>query len=1503
MQRRAISMVLTFLMVLLPLSVAVHSLNTVQSHTSLTSEMDVERTIAPIAQLNVPGFQEGSVYTNTTVSSGGAFTCAIISNGSVMCWGYGYSGNLGSGGTSDLYNPTQTSSLGVGRTAVSIAAGKDHTCAILDNGSVACWGYGYYGQIGDGSTTDTSTPTLTASLGVGRTAVAISAGMDHTCSILDNGSVACWGGGSSGQLGDGAAMDRLSPTQTSSLGTGRTAIAIAAGDMHTCALLDNGSVVCWGAGSTGALGRGTATNYQVSPMLTASLGTGQRAVAISSGEEHTCALLENGSISCWGYGAMGALGNGGTSDKYAPTLTSSFGTGRTAVGLSAGSAHTCAILDNGEVSCWGEGSNGQLGEGTGSDSTTPIATAVFGTNQVAAGLSVGGSHTCAVDASGDVSCWGLGQSGRLGNGRNSIEATPAVINNLGPGQTALDIASGFAHSCAVQADGNVTCWGEGSSGQLGNGATSSWYTESSPVLTSSLGTGRTAVAVSAGNDHTCAILDTGSVSCWGSGGNGRLGNGAGSQQTTPTQTSSLGTGRTAVNISSGGSHTCVILDSGTVSCWGGGGYGQLGNGGTSSQNTPTLTSSLGTGRTAVAVSAGNRHTCVILDNGAVSCWGSNADGQLGNGGTSSSSTPTLTSSLGTGRTAISISAGNRHTCAVLDNGAVSCWGHGGVGQLGNGGTSDRLSPTLTSSLGTGVVATEVTTAASHSCALHSTGSVSCWGFGGYGQIGNSANQQRTTPTLTSSFGSGVGATALAAGYDHTCAMLSNGYVSCWGLGSSGQIGNGNYGNRNLPTPTNSFASGEIAALSERDFDGDGVLNIFESNLCQPGTYEPSTAPSTCVDADAGYFVSYSGQTSQTPCPVGTFQADTGQTSCDEAQPGHFVDLEGQATQSPCIAGTYNPTSRSETVDACIDADPGYYTSLDGQSNQQPCQPGTYQPLEGQIGCDDATPGHFVSLSAQTTQAPCLAGTYQPGYGQASCLDADEGHQVSQPGQPDQQACGLGTYQPLKGQEECFDADRGHFVDETGQTSQTPCDRGTYNTNTGSGNASDCLDASPGYYVEETGQANQRPCDYGTFNPNSGSQNEADCQFADPGHYVNTLGQANQTPCDVGTYNPLSGSTSRFDCLDADEGHYVAQPGSANLTMCELGTYQPLKAQSECLLAEPGSHVPELGQLSQTPCVEGTYQSLEGQSHCDEADEGHYVDTAEATAQVPCAEGSFQPLTGQTSCASADPGHYVNQAAQSEQVACEPGTYNPLTGSIQASDCRVADAGHHVNESGQTEQTTCALGTYQNTTGASSCVEASVGFYVPVEGATQQTACPYKTSTVATGSSSQTFCLLDTDADLLPDEIDTDDDGDGTLDQDDAFPLDDSEDKDSDGDGRGDNMQAVAEAKQMRMIFIIGGVLLTFVVAVLALRSRKAEEEEDWYKEEMDLFESEKDNQPSSPPPTDVPQRVMASFVERWEDLPSGDWLDNGEDGTNWYLDDDGNHWHSTEGGYMIWEES
>ncbi|MGB2373649.1 MAG: RCC1 domain-containing protein, partial [Poseidonia sp.] len=310
-------------------------------------------------------------------------------------------------------------------------------------------------------------------------------------------------------------------------------------------------------------------------------------------------------------------------------------------------------------------------------------------------------------------------------------------------RTAVALSSGYSHTCAILDNGAVSCWGDGSNGQLGNGGTSD---KSTPTLTSSLGTGRTAVALSSGGYHTCAILDNGAVSCWGLGGDGQLGNGGTSQQNTPTLTSSLGTGRTAVAISSGTFHTCAILDNGDVSCWGDGTYGQLGNGGTSDKTTPTLTSSLGTGRTAVALSSGGHHTCAILDNGDVSCWGRGTYGRLGNGGSSDKTTPTLTSSLGTGRTAVAISSGTFHTCAILDDGSVSCWGGGFHGQLGNGGTSDKTTPTLTSSLGTGRTAVALSSGTIHTCAILDNGDVSCWGDGYYGQLGNGGTSDKTTPT-------------------------------------------------------------------------------------------------------------------------------------------------------------------------------------------------------------------------------------------------------------------------------------------------------------------------------------------------------------------------------------------------------------------------------------------------------------------------------------------------------------------------------------------------------------------------------------------------------------------------------------------------------------------------------------------------------------------------------------------------------------------------------------
>ncbi|MDA8680859.1 hypothetical protein N9M45_04645, partial [Euryarchaeota archaeon] len=1099
------------------------------------------------SQPNVLGFQEGSIFTDTTLSLGYSHTCAILDNGSVTCWGKGSNGRLGNGGVLDKSSPTFTGSLGTGRNAVSISSGGEHTCAILDNGEVSCWGWGGRGQLGNSGTSNQMTPNLISSLGTGRTAVSISSGSGHTCAILDSGEVSCWGGGNYGQLGNGGTLDKTTPTQISSLGTGRTAVSISSGGEHTCAILDNGSVSCWGNGNYGQLGNGGTSN-KLTPTLTSSLGAGTKAVALTSGVSHTCAILNSGEVSCWGRGNYGQLGSGGTSNQLIPTLTSSLGLNRTAVSISTGHDHTCTILDSGEVSCWGWGYHGRLGNGTTTNKLTPVLTSSLGSGRTAAALSLGGTHTCVILDTGEVSCWGLGGDGQLGNGGTSNQLTPTLTSGLGtttdPRIAALSerdfdgdgvlniyeghidivdtqgssISSGAYHTCTILDNGSVSCWGQGTSGELGNGATSN---VNIPTLTSTLGIGRTAVAISSGQAHTCAILDNGEVSCWGDGYYGQLGNGGTSDKTTPTLTSSLGIGRTAVAISAGAQNTCVILDNGAVSCWGNGYY--AGNGGTSQQNSPALTSSLGTGRTAVAISSGNEHTCVILDNGSVSCWGSGTWGQIGDGASTSRGTPTLTSSLGTNRTAVAISSGTSYTCVTLDNGSASCWGSGTNGQLGNGGTSSNT-PVLASSFGVGRTAQAIASSADHTCAILDNGSVSCWGHGYRKSLGNGNTNQQNYPSLTSTLGIGRTAFAITAGSENTCVILDNRSISCWGSGTNFNLGHGgSLGSERLtPSLTNSLGPGRTATIIDGDLDGDGFLDHLED-------YPNDSVRS--ISCSAGQFGRYTCINS----PSGKYVSSTGSMYATDASSGHYVQFTGQSSQTPCIAGTYNPNTASNSSLACVVADAGYYVSSSAGSGQ-------------------------------STQTACLAGTYNPNTGSttsSSCGDADAGHYVSQVAQITQTECGLGTYQPLTGQSSCDYADVGHYVQFTGQSSQTPCIAGTYNPNTASNSSLACMVADAGYYVSSSagsGQSTQSSCLAGTYNPNTGSTNPSACLDADAGHYVNQVAQITQTECGLGTYQPLTGQSS---CDDADAGYYVSQMAQTNQSECGLGTYQATTGQSSC----------------------------------------------------------------------------------------------------------------------------------------------------------------------------------------------------------------------------------------------------------------------------------------------------------------------------------------------------
>ncbi|NDG47367.1 MAG: RCC1 repeat-containing protein, partial [Flavobacteriia bacterium] len=356
----------------------------------------------------------------------------------------------------------------------------------------------------------------------------------------------------------------------------------------------------------------------------------------------------------------------------------------------------CAILDNGDLKCWGSDDYGQLGDGgSNTNLNAPSSTAInLGSGRTAVAVSAGQAYTCAILDNGDLKCWGSDGFGRLGDGgsNTNTNAPSSTAINLGSGRTAVAVSAGVYYACAILDNGDLKCWGYDSNGQLGDGG-SNTATNAPSSTAINLGSGRTAVAVSAGYEHTCAILDNGDLKCWGLDNYGQLGDGGSNTNTNapPSTAINLGSGRTAVAVSAGYSHTCAILDNGDLKCWGYDGYGELGDGGgnTNTNAPPSTAINLGSGRTAVAVYAGYFHTCAILDNGDLKCWGSDAKGQLGDGGTNTNTdAPSSTAiNLGTGRTAVAVSAGDAFTCAILDNGEAKCWGWDSDGQLGDGGSN------------------------------------------------------------------------------------------------------------------------------------------------------------------------------------------------------------------------------------------------------------------------------------------------------------------------------------------------------------------------------------------------------------------------------------------------------------------------------------------------------------------------------------------------------------------------------------------------------------------------------------------------------------------------------------------------------------------------------------------------------------------------------------------------------------------------------------------------
>lgn len=359
------------------------------------------------------------------LSAGYDHTCALLDTGAVRCWGRGFYG-LGYADTRTIGDdepPKAAGDIDLGAVVRAIESGDSHVCAITTSMNVRCFGRNLEGELGLGhrdTIGDDETPATAGDLD-GTRALALGAGGRHTCAILPDGALRCWGQNWYGELGIGSheTIGDDEPASAAPLvDVGGPVLQVAGGVMHTCALLAGGTVRCWGSGTHGQLGYPDRwpADFEEVPAAAGDVDVGGRVTRIACGDWHTCALLETGSVRCWGAGTWGALGYGipdDVGDDEAPASAGNVDVGGPVVDLVAGNNYTCALLVGGAVRCWGLDGLGTSIIGDDEPPSTAGDVDVGGRVVLLAG---GTTHTCALLTSGAVRCWGYGGDGILGYG-------------------------------------------------------------------------------------------------------------------------------------------------------------------------------------------------------------------------------------------------------------------------------------------------------------------------------------------------------------------------------------------------------------------------------------------------------------------------------------------------------------------------------------------------------------------------------------------------------------------------------------------------------------------------------------------------------------------------------------------------------------------------------------------------------------------------------------------------------------------------------------------------------------------------------------------------------------------------------------------------------------------------------------------------------------------------------------------------------------------------------
>ncbi|MBS0659772.1 MAG: hypothetical protein JSR82_16145 [Verrucomicrobia bacterium] len=833
--------------------------------------------------------------TVVAVAAGENHSLALCADGTVAAWGSGQLGQLGNGLPFDSSTPVAVSVSGAlaGKTVVAIAAGRYHSLALCSDGTVAAWGANGSGQLGDNSRINRLSPVAvdTNLVLAGRTVVAIAAGERHSLALCSDGTLAAWGENNLGQLGDGSGSDSTTPVavDTSGILAGRTVIAIAAGTFHSLALCSDSTVAAWGFNDFGQLGASTNSVIQNFPIGVTNSGAlaGKTVASLAAGNAHSLALCSDGTLVGWGRNTFGQLGDTPLAGGNLPVVVppNGFLAGRTVVSVTAGFGHSLALVASPPPPiltlspATGLTSTGVTLNGTtnpsGLDATVSFEyglTASYGSTVAATPSSVSGTAPVAVSATLSgltpattyyyrlivVTSYGTFTSAGqtfatplppLDATFTSAATVPATAVSYNATGRILNLSLNFA---PVTGTSLTVVRNTG----LGLFSTRFANLAQGQVVELTFG-GVTYTFVAnyyGGSGNDLVLQWAGSLPvAWGYGFDGQIGDGVSLVARLPVAVVSNGAlaGKTVVSVAAGQSHSLALCSDGTLVAWGRNDVGQLGDGTTSRRTTPVAITGSGAlaGRTVIAISADGDHNLALCSDGTVAAWGVNSFGQIGDGTTSTRTTPVAVSANGAlvGKSVVAIATGSVHSLALCSDGTLVAWGQNYYGQMGDNTTTDRLTPVAISGngalAGKSVVALAV--GADHNLALCSDGALIAWGYNGYGQLGNNSTTPPNTPrasTPVAITGSGALAgksvTAVAAGEDFSFALCSDGTLASWGLNNYGQLGDASTTNRLTPvaiTGNGALAGKTLASLVAGRYHSialctDGTIATWGQNI-------------------------------------------------------------------------------------------------------------------------------------------------------------------------------------------------------------------------------------------------------------------------------------------------------------------------------------------------------------------------------------------------------------------------------------------------------------------------------------------------------------------------------------------------------------------------------------------------------------------------------------------------------------------------------------------------